>query len=98
MEKQAQSMNNRHANPFGWVALIALNGPADETSTDATILEPHFPGVTVNGISIEEFPTLAKRPAYSLLDKSKITAAFGLEVPDWREMLTDVLAAQKTAA
>ena len=35
----------------------------------------------------EEFPSPVRRPAYSVLDKSKIKAALGLEIPDWRESL-----------
>jgi dTDP-4-dehydrorhamnose reductase len=35
----------------------------------------------VNGIPSSEYPTPAKRPAFSLLDKSKIKNIFGVEVP-----------------
>ena len=34
-----------------------------------------------------EFPTKAARPAYSVLDKSKIKETFGLEIPHWRESM-----------
>jgi dTDP-4-dehydrorhamnose reductase len=33
------------------------------------------------------FVTKAKRPHYSVLDKTKIKAAFGIEIPYWRESL-----------
>jgi dTDP-4-dehydrorhamnose reductase len=33
------------------------------------------------------FPTPAKRPAYSLMDKSKIRKEYGLYIPDWRYSL-----------
>jgi dTDP-4-dehydrorhamnose reductase len=33
------------------------------------------------------FPTQAKRPAYSLLDKSKIRKTYGLYIPDWKTSL-----------
>jgi dTDP-4-dehydrorhamnose reductase len=33
------------------------------------------------------FPTPAKRPAYSLLDKSKIKKDYGLHIPEWRSSL-----------
>jgi dTDP-4-dehydrorhamnose reductase len=33
------------------------------------------------------FPTPAKRPAYSLMDKSKIRKAYGLYIPDWKTSL-----------
>jgi dTDP-4-dehydrorhamnose reductase len=38
-----------------------------------------------------QFPTPAKRPAYSVLDKSKISQVFGLMIPDWKESLKKVL-------
>lgn len=34
------------------------------------------------------YPTPAKRPAYSLMDKSKIKKEYGLHIPDWRISLT----------
>lgn len=42
---------------------------------------------TVNPIPSSAYPTPAKRPQYSLLDKSRIRAVFGLEIPGWRESL-----------
>ncbi len=35
-------------------------------------------------IPTNEYPTPAKRPAYSLMDKSKIKKEYGLRIPDWR--------------
>lgn len=35
----------------------------------------------------DEFPTTAKRPAYSVLNKSKIKSTFNLEIPYWKESL-----------
>ena len=40
----------------------------------------------------EEFPSPVRRPAYSVLDKSRIQAALGLEIPDWRDGLRRCLA------
>jgi dTDP-4-dehydrorhamnose reductase len=34
-----------------------------------------------------EYPTPVTRPPYSVLDKSKIKATFGIEIPHWRESL-----------
>ena len=41
----------------------------------------------VGGIPSSEYPTPAKRPAYSLLDKSKIKSIFGVEVPEYKASL-----------
>jgi len=35
----------------------------------------------------DEFPSLVKRPSYSVLDKTKIKTAFGLSIPYWVESL-----------
>ena len=38
-----------------------------------------------------EFPSKVRRPAYSVLDKSKIKAALGISVPHWTESLRECL-------
>ncbi|MFD0794962.1 dTDP-4-dehydrorhamnose reductase [Mucilaginibacter litoreus] len=44
-------------------------------------------GVNVIPISTSEYPTPAKRPAYSVMDKSKIKQIFGIRIPQWQESL-----------
>ncbi len=41
----------------------------------------------ITGIPSSDYPTPAKRPAYSLLDTSKIKNTFGVVVPQYRESL-----------
>ena len=41
----------------------------------------------VNPITTDQYPTKAKRPAYSVLDLSKIKEFAGIEIPNWRESL-----------
>ncbi len=43
------------------------------------------------GIPSSDYPTKAKRPAYSRLDCSKFAADFGLSLPDWRVGLRQVV-------
>ena len=45
----------------------------------------------VTPIATADYPTRAKRPRYSVLDTTKIRAAFGVELPDWKEGLRDVI-------
>lgn len=45
----------------------------------------------VNPIETEAYPTPAKRPPYSVLNKSKWKAAFGQVIPHWRESLGEML-------
>ena len=42
----------------------------------------------VNPIPTSQFPTAAKRPFYSVLDKTKIQQTFGVQVKDWKKSLT----------
>lgn len=44
-------------------------------------------GCKVSGIPSSQYPTPAKRPGYSLLDKSKIKDTFGLIIPDYKASL-----------
>ncbi len=46
----------------------------------------------VEAIRSEAYPTLAKRPAYSVLDKSKIKNTFGVDISHWEEALDRCLA------
>ena len=41
----------------------------------------------INPIETHQYPTPAKRPYYSLLNKSKIKSAFNIEIPYWKDSL-----------
>jgi dTDP-4-dehydrorhamnose reductase len=43
-------------------------------------------------IATAEYPTPARRPAYSVLDTAKFARVFGMAPPDWREALTRCMA------
>lgn len=45
----------------------------------------------ITPITTEQYPTPAKRPKYSLLDKTKIKDTFGVTVPYWKESLSIML-------
>ena len=42
----------------------------------------------VNPITTADYPTPAKRPAYSVLDKNRIRDTFNIPIRDWKESLT----------
>jgi dTDP-4-dehydrorhamnose reductase len=45
----------------------------------------------INPITTDQYPLPAKRPVYSVFNKSKIKSVFGIEVPYWMESLKDTL-------
>lgn len=45
----------------------------------------------VNPIQTKDYPTLAKRPHFSVFNKSKIKTDFKIEIPYWRDSLKDCI-------
>jgi dTDP-4-dehydrorhamnose reductase len=46
---------------------------------------------SVQSITTAQYPTPAKRPLYSALDKEKIQSTFGITLKNWRESLKECL-------
>lgn len=46
--------------------------------------------INLNPIPTTAYPTPAKRPAYSVLDKTKIKQVFGVKIKNWKESLKSV--------
>ncbi len=46
-------------------------------------------------IETKDFPTVAKRPHYSVLNKSKLKREFNYEIPHWKDSLLDCLKQMK---
>ena len=90
-----------HDLAFALVALLDKNGKNEIHETfhftnegqitwhdfATAIMEIGGKQCKVNPITTEQYPTKAKRPAYSVLDLSKIKAYTGIQIPDWRESL-----------
>ena len=51
-----------------------------------------YSNIRINPITTDEFPTPAKRPAYSVLDNTRLQAAFGLSMPSWEDGLARCVA------
>ncbi|AJI52705.1 dTDP-4-dehydrorhamnose reductase [Francisella philomiragia] len=45
----------------------------------------------VNSIETKDYPTPAKRPHYSILNKSKIKSDFNIKIPYWKDSLKDCI-------
>jgi dTDP-4-dehydrorhamnose reductase len=48
-------------------------------------------GCVLYPITTDQYPTPAKRPAYSVLDKTKIKETFKLTIPDWKMSLNNCM-------
>jgi dTDP-4-dehydrorhamnose reductase len=47
---------------------------------------------TVAAITTADYPTPAKRPAYSVLDCARLASRGGIALPDWRVGVAQVIA------
>ena len=56
-----------------------------------SIMELGVKNCKVKPIQTKDYPTLAKRPQYSVLNKSKIKTDFKIEIPYWRDSLKDCI-------
>ena len=56
-----------------------------------SIMELGGANCKVKPIQTKDYPTLAKRPQYSVLNKSKIKTDFKIEIPYWRDSLKDCI-------
>ncbi|MCX8098332.1 MAG: dTDP-4-dehydrorhamnose reductase [Casimicrobiaceae bacterium] len=54
--------------------------------------------ITVEAITTAQYPTAARRPAYSVLDASRFSATFGWQPPQWSEGLARCVAASAEAS
>ncbi len=55
------------------------------------VLEFSGIGCRIDPVETSEFPTPAKRPVYSVLNKAKIRNTFGIEIPYWRTSLLNCM-------
>ena len=56
-----------------------------------SIMELGGENCKVKPIQTKDYPTLAKRPHFSVLNKSKIKIDFKIEIPYWRDYLKDCI-------
>lgn len=68
---------------------VANEGVASWYDFAYEILQLNNSSCTLYPIPTKEYPTPAQRPAYSVLDKTKIKAELNLHLPHWKENLKD---------
>ncbi len=88
LEKPAASRGLYHASAAGETT---WHGFATAIFAQKARLDPGFTPPQVAAITTAEYPTPAKRPAYSVLSNAKLASAFGARLEDWREGLAEVM-------
>jgi dTDP-4-dehydrorhamnose reductase len=90
-----QMMAHRDWHAFTGVYHLAASGTTNWQGFAQAIVDLMPPeGRKCSGvepIATAEYPTPAKRPAYSVLGCGKLERTFGLRLPDWKESLRQVL-------
>jgi len=56
-----------------------------DIALECGVIEKNIP---IHAVTTDQYPTKAKRPAYSVLSKEKFARVFGYAIPGWREPLT----------
>lgn len=78
------------ANPEDFVPGVyhySNEGVASWYDFAKTIFELSEMKIKVNPVRSDQFPTAAKRPAFSVLDKTKIKTTYCAEIPYWKDSL-----------
>jgi dTDP-4-dehydrorhamnose reductase len=81
------SKNDAKINSKGNIYHFSNEGVASWYDFAIAIMKMGTIECVVSPIETREYPTLAKRPHYSILNKAKIKNDFGLEIPYWRDSL-----------
>ncbi len=78
-------------NSKGQLYHFSNEGVASWYDFAISIMELSGANCKVKPIQTKDYPTLAKRPQYSVLNKSKIKSDFKIEIPYWRDSLKDCI-------
>jgi dTDP-4-dehydrorhamnose reductase len=79
-------------NPALGIYHLTAAGETSWYGFASSILEMIGSDCNIQPTSTDNYPTPARRPAYSVLDNSKIKQTFGLELPDWRISMQQCIA------
>lgn len=89
-----QKAENREVEPFLLKGVFHFSNEGVTSWYDFAVAIFDFRNMPVRVIPIEtkDYPTPAKRPPFSVLNKHKIKSTFGLEIPHWQASLKACLA------
>lgn len=88
--------NDNYKWSQGDVFHYSNNGSCSWYEFAEKIFEKTNISVKLNKLKTEDYPTKARRPKYSLLDKSKFENTFNIQIRDWYTSLIDMLKQELT--
>ena len=86
--QQSQSTGTYHYSDAGVASWYDFTVNIQSLATKLGLLDKHIP---INPISSADYQTLAKRPFYSVLDKTKAYKEFGMNAINWQFGLEEML-------
>ncbi|ODB89584.1 dTDP-4-dehydrorhamnose reductase [Candidatus Thiodiazotropha endoloripes] len=88
----------KHAEELKGVYHLTNSGETSWYGFAREILELSGESCSLLPIATHEYPTPARRPAYSVLDNSKLNQVFSLTMPDWSSTLNRCMEDEKSTS
>ena len=87
IDDKTVSYGTYHVTDLGEITWWDFTNEIKKQGIEAGWINEKGKNCVVNPCTTDEYPTPAKRPAYSVLSKNKIQKTLGITLPDWKESL-----------
>lgn len=87
IDDKTVSYGTYHVTDLGEITWWDFTNEIKKQGIEAGWINETGKNCVVNPCTTDEYPTPAKRPAYSVLSKDKIQKTLGITLPDWKESL-----------
>lgn len=87
IDDKTVSYGTYHVTDLGEITWWDFTNEIKKQGIEAGWINETGKNCVVNPCTTDEYPTPAKRPAYSVLSKDKIQKTLGIKLPDWKESL-----------
>ena len=91
IDDKTVSYGTYHVTDLGEITWWDFTNEIKKQGIEAGWINETGKNCVVNPCTTDEYPTPAKRPAYSVLSKDKIQNTLGITLPDWKESLSKFL-------
>ena len=91
IDDKTVSYGTYHVTDLGEITWWDFTNEIKKQGIEAGWINETGKNCVVNPCTTDEYPTPAKRPAYSVLSKDKVQKTLGITLPDWKESLSKFL-------